>query len=412
MTRTFQPRDVADPACSVTRQFAPLMRAELPSLAEEIIAEIRRAIPEYARSVEGPYGQALRLGVGGSLAAFVDQIAGVPTNREGTDDIFRRLGRFEAEEGRSLDYLQAAYRIGGQVAWRRIMKVAPRYDVSSAVMSRLADALFHYLDRLAALSLDGYLEAKAGSVAALDERRRRLLRLLLGGPTAQPRAVAELAESAGWPPPREVTLVAAEPGARYSVTALAPDLLLDFKSPEPHLLMPGPADTVRRDMLRTAIPDHRIAVGLTVPIDQAADSLRWARQALALTRTGVLGDGRLVDCEDHLVKLWLLSDPALIEQLARRRLDVLDGLTPGRRDRLTETLRAWMIARGTATEMADRLHVHPQTVRYRMRKIQEALGEQLEDPDARFEIEIALRAMQLHDRMKAASDDAGPMHGT
>jgi DNA-binding PucR family transcriptional regulator len=146
-------------------------------------------------------------------------------------------------------------------------------------------------------------------------------------------------------------------------------------------------------------------VGLTVSTAQAADSLRWARQALALAGDGVLGDAPLTLCEEHLVTLWLLSDPALIDQLTRRRLTILDGLTTGQRDRVTETLRMWLISRGTATEMADRLRVHPQTVRYRMRKIQGSLGDQLEDPDARFEIEIALRAMWLRKRIKTGTND-------
>ncbi len=43
------------------------------------------------------------------------------------------------------------------------------------------------------------------------------------------------------------------------------------------------------------------------------------------------------------------------------------------------------------------LHVHPQTVRYRIAKLRELLGARLEDPDGRFELELelALRARPL-----------------
>jgi DNA-binding PucR family transcriptional regulator len=41
--------------------------------------------------------------------------------------------------------------------------------------------------------------------------------------------------------------------------------------------------------------------------------------------------------------------------------------------------------------MAAELHLHPQTVRYRTARLRELLGGQLEDPDARFELEVALR---------------------
>ena len=38
------------------------------------------------------------------------------------------------------------------------------------------------------------------------------------------------------------------------------------------------------------------------------------------------------------------------------------------------------------------LDVHPQTVRYRVKQLRELFGERLEDPEARFELSLALRA--------------------
>ena len=43
-----------------------------------------------------------------------------------------------------------------------------------------------------------------------------------------------------------------------------------------------------------------------------------------------------------------------------------------------------------AAEAAE-LGVHPQTVRYRLRQLRELFGTRLEDPDARFELSLALR---------------------
>jgi PucR C-terminal helix-turn-helix domain len=402
MTRTLDPGGLAERSAPLPPRLARIMRPELPSLAEEIVAEIRRAIPEYARPLDGPYGHVLRISVEHSLSAFVDRVAappgtpaGMPAVNDGSAGTARMLGQYEAHEGRSMDSLQAAYRIGGQVAWRRVMKVAPRHDISSAVMSRLADALFVYLDELAALSLEGYLEARARPIPAMDDRRRRLLHRLVDEPGCD---VAEAAEAAGWTVPAEVTLVAVEPEARCVWTALDEDVLADLECAAPHLLMPGPLTAARRTMLDAAVPGRRVAVGLTMPPAQAADSLRWARQALSLALDGVFDDEPVVLCEENLVTLWLLSDPALVEQLTRRLLGILDGMTPGQQDRLTETLRTWLVTRGTAAEIAELLHIHPQTVRYRMRKIEQTFGEELEDPEARFGIEVALRAAFLRSR--------------
>ena len=396
MTRTLDHAGLAERSVPLPPRLARLMRPELPSLSEEIVTEIRRAIPEYARPLDGPYGHVLRRSVEHHLAAFVDRVA-APGPAEVSDDCAgtaRMLGQYEAHEGRSMDALQAAYRIGGQVAWRRVMRVAPRHDISAAVMSRLADALFVYLDDLAALSLDGFRQARARPIPALDERRRRLLRVLLDGPATE---VAEAAEAADWPVPDEMTLVAVEPEARCVWTSLDEDVLADVECAAPHLLLPGPFTPERRAMLEKALPGRRAAVGLTMPSGQAADSLRWARRALGLVLDGVM-DGPVALCEDNLVPLWLLSDPALVEQLARRRLTVLDGMTPGQQDRLTETLRTWLVTRGTAAEIAGLLHIHPQTVRYRMRKIEQVFGDELGDPEARFGIEVVLRAAHLRAR--------------
>ena len=48
--------------------------------------------------------------------------------------------------------------------------------------------------------------------------------------------------------------------------------------------------------------------------------------------------------------------------------------------------------------MARELHIHPQSARYRMARLRELLGEGLDDPEARFAIELSLRGAR----------DAGP----
>ena len=73
----------------------------------------------------------------------------------------------------------------------------------------------------------------------------------------------------------------------------------------------------------------------------------------------------------------------------------LQRLRPSQRDRLAGTLLIWLQHVCNANEVAARLHVHPQTVRYRLRQVDDLFGDQLRDPDRRFELEIALRARLL-----------------
>jgi DNA-binding PucR family transcriptional regulator len=151
-------------------------------------------------------------------------------------------------------------------------------------------------------------------------------------------------------------------------------------------------------MVETALPATRIVAGVTVPLEEAADALRWARRTLALVEEGVIDDARVTLCDDHLLTLWLMSDPALIDELAERRLTRLAGMSPAKQKALTETLRVWLERWSTAAEVGGRLHVHPQTVRYRLNQLKESLGDWFTDPEARFGLELVLRARRLRDR--------------
>ena len=143
-----------------------------------------------------------------------------------------------------------------------------------------------------------------------------------------------------------------------------------------------------------------------MPLAGAAMSLRWARHALGLVRAGVIPAGP-VRCDQHLSTLLILADEDLAAVLHGRRLAPLARLRPAQRDRIAETLLAWLQLGENAAEVAQRLHVHPQTVRYRMRQIRELFGDQLCDPDRRFELQLALRIRTLAapaNHTKPASD--------
>jgi hypothetical protein len=388
------------------------MRAELPSLAEEIISEIRRVIPEYARSMEGPYGEAFRTGVRQSLKTFVDLVADPSAPRDGRDAMCRLLGEFEAKEGRTLDDLQAAYRIGCQVSWRRLAKVVLRAKLPSPVMAALADAVFSYADELAAVSAEGYRNARKHSGTARQQFRARLLRVLLAESGISSDVLGNLAKQADWPLPETVTLVAVRPPASPSKTSPAEraegslahiddDILCDLGGSRPHLLIPGPVPETRLAVLAAALRSYRIVIGLTVPLDLAADSLRWAEQALSLADSGVIEPAPVIRCEAHLVELWLLSDQKLADQITRRQMSVLDHIPANERKWLIDTFEPWLERRQTVAEIADVLGVHAQTVRYRIKQLKEIFGDRIDDADERLTLELALRVMRLQKRWGA-----------
>ncbi|NKE63124.1 PucR family transcriptional regulator, partial [Lentzea sp. PSKA42] len=138
--------------------------------------------------------------------------------------------------------------------------------------------------------------------------------------------------------------------------------------------------------------------GLPVVPADARRSLACARRVLTLSREKVLPDRPVLDCADHLVELTVLADEFLARQLAERALAPLAPLTDRQRTKLAETLLVWLSARGGAPEVAARLKVHPQTVRYRVNQLDELFGDRMHDAGERFTLELALRAHYLLDR--------------
>jgi DNA-binding PucR family transcriptional regulator len=106
----------------------------------------------------------------------------------------------------------------------------------------------------------------------------------------------------------------------------------------------------------------------------------------------VLPGDRLLFAREQLGALVLHADQELIDELAAERLAPLADLTPLARERLETTLLAWLRHQAQVAPAARELHVHPQTVRYRLARARERLGAILDEPDARFELELALRA--------------------
>jgi hypothetical protein len=135
-----------------------------------------------------------------------------------------------------------------------------------------------------------------------------------------------------------------------------------------------------------------LVLGPAVPIGEARRSLERARALLVLLRAGLLDGGPLVEAEHHDVALLLSAEPQLADDLAHRRLAPLQAVRGERtRCNLTKTLEAWLRNPGQRKTIAHSLGVHPQTVRYRMARLRELFGATLENPDGRFELELALR---------------------
>ena len=388
---------------------AAALRPVLPELAQDTVAAIGREVPDYARSLEGPFGEALRSGVVVALERFVDELAGPAAADDRAQAMYTGLGRVELRAGRSLDALLSAYRLGARLAWERFQAAAVATGHPPEVLYALAGAIFTYIDAISAESVSGYAEEQR-QAAGEHARRRRTLARLLGTDGVGPEELAVPAAAASWPLPASVAAlaVAGDDDPERLASRLGADVIAAHGADEAVTVawIPDPDAPGRRAQLAAGVRAAPAALGPAGPPARGARSLRRARAALTALQAGQLReDAGLVLADEHLLELLLHGTGAEeSSDLADRLLAPLDALPAGPRARATATLRAWLDHPGQVQHVGGVLHIHPRTVRYRLVRLRELFGEQLDDPEARFALALALRVRRAEGQTAPRAD--------
>lgn len=99
-----------------------------------------------------------------------------------------------------------------------------------------------------------------------------------------------------------------------------------------------------------------------------------------------------------------VSAPEVMVKLAAPIIASFDGLTPGERDVLFETFRVWLDTEGSLREAGELLFCHPNTVRYRLHRIEQRTGRSLGRPRDVAELSLAL---EVHRRLMWQRDRPG-----
>ena len=381
-----------DPASSgLPVAVAAAIRADLPGVAEATVSAIVAEVPDYDAAYSDGMGavieNAVQLALGGFLelaTTGVEDAASTPI-QPALDGAYA-LGRGEARGGRSMDALLGAYRVGARVAWRGLAASAVAHGLTVQQLARFAELVFAYIDALSASSVAGHADERNASGRVRQRVLERLgLRLLAGGTVEELTGAAERAD---WDPPRTLTAVLL-PATRVrgTLAMLDPRTLMPSLDEVAVLLVPD-AEGPARAALVHALHGREALLGPARPWwDVAASHARASRVAeLQLP----LPDAAPLDTEAVLPELVLRADEAALADLRAQVLQPLADLPEGTRDKLTETLRAWLLHHGRREAVAAELFVHPQTVRYRMGQLRDLFGDQLEDPRAVLSLTLAL----------------------
>jgi len=374
----------ADLAGALGARLAPTVAAVARNVSESVPAFSDIDDPKFQRDVHA----AVQVAVERFLELIgTDQPALPPKVRE----TFVALGAAEAREDRTPDVLLAALRTASRGLLRAAsLALAEARPLTSEELLDLADAVTAYVDELVAASTDGYALQLREQAGETDRRRRLLGELLLRG-TAAEAVVLGAATEVGWG--RLGTIVpvllpsehARDARFRYGGDGIVLDREHDA------ILLVQEGRRSGRAQLGEALRGRSAVVGPQLGWRRVPEGVRLAELTANLVgETAGEADAPPVFTDDHLARLALQGEAGALAVLSARRLAPFEGLSDGVRDRLLATLHSWLRHWGSRADVADELFIHPQTVSYRMRRLRELLGTDLDDATARFELLLVL----------------------
>ncbi|GIH11507.1 hypothetical protein Rhe02_95740 [Rhizocola hellebori] len=372
-------------------EIAAAMRPHLHATVQAVADAVTEATPAFAAIADSKVQRDLRTAVQVAFERFLDLIGtDEPALPPPVRDVFVALGAAEAREDRGPEALLAAFRTASRLMFRVASEsLAEVGRVDTEVLIDLSDATSAYVDELAAASTDGFTLQLREQAGEGDRRRQRLAELLLRG-SAPVSVAAAAAAGIGWHTLDAVVPVVLPPdqardarfryGAEGVVAERGRDAVL--------LLREGPRAT--RAQLAEALRGRGAVVGPMLGWAQVPEAVRLAE----LTAELIGPDPGPVFTDDHLSTLAVRGEPGALAVLSARRLAPLTHLSPSRRDGLLVTLQSWLRHWGSRTAVSAELFVHPQTVSYRLNRLRELLGDDLDDPTARFELQLVLAFRQ------------------
>ena len=369
--------------------------ARVPELAAQLTATIRARSDVYGAQAPVPADD-LRESVAANLEFVFRALGGgepFDTSQAWATGVAR------AAAGVPLPAVMEAYQVGSQFIWEVIISAARPHGLSDDRLVRAATDIWLVQDSITQDMAAGHRNETTTRILAHEQERSALVEGLLEGRLSGSASLWEVAEQLRISPRGWHVVVAADPpevGRRAlpgieeilrahqlaSVWCLLPHLqlgIVDLDAPD------------RVDRLWALVDQHATGrVGISSAYDdlsQTARAVRFARIALHGSPPEHPGVTRF---DASPLSIAAVSNPDVMQRVARTVLGALDDLPADDRSILLDTLDAWFNAGGSATETANRLYCHPNTVRHRLRRIEERTGRSLADPRALTELCIAL----------------------
>ncbi len=314
-------------------------------------------------------------------------------------------GRRRAGQDVPLPALMDAYRIGCRFLWESFVAEAERTgSPDSQALVRAASEVWMLQDRFTQAMAAGYRDAMTERVLSREQERSALVEALLEGRITETRTLWETAEilrisrrgpyvvvAAEVPDLGRQAIEDAETRLRTegfsSAWRLLPDLQVGI------VVLRGPRPVERLVALLSGRARHRVGISPRyTSLDQTLLGLRFARIAMS----GAPPASAKVTVFDRApLAVAAASTPEVMTHVVSAVLGSLNQLPAAERAVLLDTLEAWRDSGGSATQAAEALFCHPNTVRHRLRRITAATGRSLTAPRDVAELCLALEASRL-----------------
>jgi sugar diacid utilization regulator len=378
------------------RRILSTVLERLDTLARDAVAAMRAEIPAYAAHRDERFfddvTEQVRLNYRTNLTSLLEE------RRVTLDDIafVRGAATRRARAGFALEDYIAAFRVGSQVLWDAVVTCAGETSVGHEAALTLAAPVMRYADFASTQASHAYVEFQQHALAEADRERRDLLEHLLAGELPVRGPLVATAEAYGLRPDVPMMVVAAVPvdphAGADSMQAASAAIARAGRDEARTLVVVRQAEIVAVPALRArtgpdelcdrfqAVQEQLQAEGMALAMGigtVAADvtelprAYREARTALE----ALAGEAGV----SALPRLSAFSYLALrADETARRLVDTsLRAFLAEDRSRggtLVATIRAFADADLNLRVAAERLHVHPNTAQYRLRRIQERTG--------------------------------------
>lgn len=303
-----------------------------------------------------------------------------------------QTGTARALAGVPLPAVMTAYRIGFRFMWEKTIATAREAAIPTDSILDATARVFLAQDTFTQAMSDAYRQQLTAQIVEREEERSALVEALLSRRITDRHSLWEAADLLRLPTAGPYAVVAAELPAigklglptienKLSVRDIrsAWRLLPDLQVGIVHLRGPTPADTLDAvvEVLRQAATAR---VGISPPFNElpkTSDALRFARLALIGKPTA---ESLVSIFDDTPLAVAAVSAPEAMAKIRSSLLRRVDELPVDERRVLIDTFHAWLQAGGSANDTAAKIYCHPNTVRHRLRRIEELTNRSLSRP--------------------------------